>query len=206
MNQEEFRKVFDSLTADTIVEECTILSELDTTVDFFEYIMTDPKRLLAIIHFCELEDRYGIHVLFNEHDRMVIVCMLAGNVYHTSALFDVVSNDSVFDSFVNMVQLVLADYKDVLQEQEEKSIKEIEKHLQDQSAKVRWYNLYHEIVEQVDQVKQVEQVKPQSDKVDQVSSDLFKVFKGERCSACTLFTLALIGLGVIGAIAIKLNY
>lgn len=203
MNQEEFRKVFDSLTADTIVEECTILSELDTTVDFFEYIMTDPKRLLAIIHFCELEDRYGIHVLFNEHDRMVIVFMLAGNVYHTSALFDVVSNDSVFDSFVNMVQLVLADYKDVLQEQEEKSIKEIEKHLQDQSAKVRWYNLYHEIVEQV------EQVKPQSDKVEQVSSDsseLCEVFKGERCSACTLFTLALIGLGVIGAIAIKLNY
>lgn len=200
MNQEEFRKVFDSLTADTIVEECTILSELDTTVDFFEYIMTDPKRLLAIIHFCELEDRYGIHVLFNEHDRMVIVFMLAGNVYHTSALFDVVSNDSVFDSFVNMVQLVLADYKDVLQEQEEKSIKEIEKHLQDQSAKVRWYNLYHEIVEQV------EQVKPQSDKVEQVSSDSSEVFKGESCSACTLFTLALIGLGVIGAIAIKLNY
>lgn len=200
MNQEEFRKVFDSLTTDTIVEECTILSELDTTVDFFEYIMTDPKRLLAIIHFCELEDRYGIHVLFNEHDRMVIVFMLAGNVYHTSALFDVVSNDSVFDSFVNMVQLVLADYKDVLQEQEEKSIKEIEKHLQDQSAKVRWYNLYHEIVEQV------EQVKPQSDKVEQVSRESSEVFKGESCSACTLFTLALIGLGVIGAIAIKLNY
>lgn len=203
MNQEEFRKVFDSLTADTIVEECTILSELDTTVDFFEYIMTDPKRLLAIIHFCELEDRYGIHVLFNEHDRMVIVFMLAGNVYHTSALFDVVSNDSVFDSFVNMVQLVLADYKDVLQEQEEKSIKEIEKHLQDQSAKVRWYNLYHEIVEQVDQVKPQSE---QSDKVEQVSSESFEVLKGERCSACTLFTLALIGLGVIGAIAIKLNY
>ena len=63
MDQENnFLKFYESLTQEEIEEEINTLNNIKLSVDFWEYIATDPEKLLAIIHYNNLEEKYGIKI------------------------------------------------------------------------------------------------------------------------------------------------
>lgn len=66
MDQENnFLKFYESLSQEDIDDEINTLNNIKLSVDFWEYIATDPEKLLAIIHYNNLEDKYGIKITFN---------------------------------------------------------------------------------------------------------------------------------------------
>ena len=66
MNQEQsFKKFYQGLTPSEITDEINTLANIKLCVDFYEYITTDPERLLSIIHFNNLEEKYGIRIVFD---------------------------------------------------------------------------------------------------------------------------------------------
>ena len=66
MDQENnFLKYYESLTQEEIDDEIMTLNNIRLSVDFWEYIATDPEKLLAIIHYNQLEEKYGIKIVFD---------------------------------------------------------------------------------------------------------------------------------------------
>lgn len=157
MNQEElFMKYYEGLDPADIADEITTLGNIRLSVDFYEYIATDPEKLLAIIHFNNLEDRYGIRVVFdtdedempnttgltNNTGNMAILFNFNDDVYRISTMVDTVSNNTVFDSFTEQILFLLNNHKSNIISKEEDTLRKYEKDIRDKyhiSTNLMWY-------------------------------------------------------------------
>lgn len=140
MNQEEtFNNFYKSLSPDDIRDEITTLAHIRLSVDFYEYLITDPEKLLAIIHYNNLEETYGIRVVFDsdcndcidghlsDHTgNMAIIFRFNDDIYRISTMVDSVTNNTIYDSFCEQVQLILNNYKAKIISREEAELKKIE--------------------------------------------------------------------------------
>lgn len=168
MNQEEtFKDFYKSLSLEDVNDEINTLANIRLSVDFYEYLITDPEKLLAIIHYNNLEETYGIRIVFDndcdacnqctdacEHhnaihfsDRtgnMSIIFRFNDDIYRISTMVDSVTNNTIYDSFVEQVQLILNNYKAKIISREEAELKKIEHELSvkhSASVNVMWYVL-----------------------------------------------------------------
>lgn len=173
MDQENnFLKFYESLTHEEIEEEINTLNNIKLSVDFWEYIATDPEKLLAIIHYNNLEEKYGIKIVFNksrnenndkihtdETGNMIIIFRFNNDVYHISTMIDSVTNTNIYDSFVEQILFLLNNYRSEIISREEKYLVELEKTIKEKyncSVNLLWYimnspNNIKEIITKIDQ-------------------------------------------------------
>lgn len=172
MNQEEtFKDFYKSISPEDIRDEINTLAHIRLSVDFYEYLITDPEKLLAIIHYNNLEETYGIRVVFdtaestdssvNFSDRtgnMSIIFRFNDDIYRISTMIDSVTNNTIYDSFVEQVQLVLNNYKAKIISREEAELKKIEHEISvkhSAAVNVMWHVLnspknIKDLLEQID--------------------------------------------------------
>lgn len=152
-----FRKYYQSLTPEEVSDEILTLSNIKLSVDFYEYICTDPEKLLAIIHFNNLEDKYGIRVVFDndvesEHSNkftdhtgnMSIIFRFNNDVYRISTMVDSVTNNSIYDSFTEQISFILGNHKSDIISREEEELKQFENDIKKKHAcaiNLMWYVL-----------------------------------------------------------------
>lgn len=158
MDQElNFFKYYQGLTPEEISDEINTLANIRLSVDFYEYIATDPEKLLAIIHYNNLEEKYGIKVVFDSDEQsknqseltdhtgnMSILFRFNNDIYHISTMIDSVSNNSIYDSFVEQILFLLNNYKTDIISREEKLLSEYEKVIKQKyikSVNLMWYIL-----------------------------------------------------------------
>ena len=144
MQEQQFRETFNSISDDELQEEVYILENIRLSTDFYEYILTDPAKYLSIIHFFEkenLEDKFKIYVSFSgETGNMTIVYMFNDNIYCSSSILDITGNDHIMDTFVEQVQTMLDEYRQLMINRENDRIKKIEERLHNNS--ICWYDAY----------------------------------------------------------------
>lgn len=172
MDQENnFLKFYESLTREEIEEEINTLNNIKLSVDFWEYIATDPEKLLAIIHYNNLEEKYGIKIVFNKSrneecdnhtdatGNMIIIFRFNNDVYHISTMVDSVSNTNIYDSFVEQILFLLNNHRSEIISREEKYLTELEKTIKEKyncSINLLWYimnspNNIKEVITKIDQ-------------------------------------------------------
>lgn len=156
MDQENnFLKYYESLSQEDIDDEINTLNNIKLSVDFWEYIATDPEKLLAIIHYNNLEDKYGIKITFNNvngnctgcnlHDatgNMIIIFRFNNDVYHISTMIDSVTNTNIYDSFVEQILFLLNNHRSEIISREEKYLASLEKTIKERyntSVNLLWY-------------------------------------------------------------------
>ena len=172
MNQEEtFKDFYKSISPEDIRDEINTLAHIRLSVDFYEYLITDPEKLLAIIHYNNLEETYGIRVVFDTADNndsaghlsdrtgnMSIIFRFNEDIYRISTMIDSVTNNTIYDSFVEQVQLVLNNYKAKIISREEAELKKIEHEISvkhSAAVNVMWHVLnspknIKDLLEQID--------------------------------------------------------
>lgn len=182
MNQEEtFKDFYKSLSLEDVNDEINTLAHIRLSVDFYEYLITDPEKLLAIIHYNNLEETYGIRVVFDTDDsndsaghfsdhndsaghfsdhtgNMSIIFRFNEDIYRISTMIDSVTNNTIYDSFVEQVQLVLNNYKAKIISREEAELKKIEHEISvkhSAAVNVMWHVLnspknIKDLLEQID--------------------------------------------------------
>lgn len=189
MNQEEtFKDFYKSISPEDIRDEINTLAHIRLSVDFYEYLITDPEKLLAIIHYNNLEETYGIRVVFDTADNndstvttdntchfsdhndsadshfsdrtgnMSIIFRFNDDIYRISTMIDSVTNNTIYDSFVEQVQLVLNNYKAKIISREEAELKKIEHEISvkhSAAVNVMWHVLnspknIKDLLEQID--------------------------------------------------------
>ena len=172
MNQEEtFKDFYKSLSLEDVNDEINTLAHIRLSVDFYEYLITDPEKLLAIIHYNNLEETYGIRVVFDTADNndsaghfsdhtgnMSIIFRFNEDIYRISTMIDSVTNNTIYDSFVEQVQLVLNNYKAKIISREEAELKKIEHEISvkhSAAVNVMWHVLnspknIKDLLEQID--------------------------------------------------------
>lgn len=238
MNQEEtFKDFYKSLSLEDVNDEINTLANIRLSVDFYEYLITDPEKLLAIIHYNNLEETYGIRIVFDndcnncehrndackhrdscEHcndcseihfsDRtgnMSIIFRFNDDIYRISTMVDSVTNNTIYDSFVEQVQLILNNYKAKIISREEAELKKIEHELSvkhSASVNVMWYvlnspknikdlleniknNTFEECIEDtnnVNNLKNIERIKKSEETFEQL------------CPVITIVACVLIGI------------
>lgn len=158
MDQElSFLKYYQGLAPEEIEDEIRTLANIRLSVDFYEYISTDPEKLLAIIHYNNLEEKYGIKILFDSSEEskaqaelsdytgnMSILFRFNNDVYRISTMINSVSNNSIYDSFVEEILFLLNNYKTEILSREEKQLREYEKAIKEKymkSVNLMWYIL-----------------------------------------------------------------
>lgn len=167
MDQENnFLKFYESLSQEDIDDEINTLNNIKLSVDFWEYIATDPEKLLAIIHYNNLEDKYGIKITFNNvnsncsgncdvtglHNatglhtdatgNMIIIFRFNNDVYHISTMIDSVTNTNIYDSFVEQILFLLNNHRSEIISREEKYLASLEKTIKERyntSVNLLWY-------------------------------------------------------------------
>ena len=154
MEQEKlFEEYYKGISPEEVEEEIKTLANIRLSVDFYEYISTDPEKLLAIIHFNNLEEKYGIRIVFdNDEDKdnfltdhtgnMAIIFRFNNDVYRISTMIDSVSNSSIYDSFVEQVLFLLNNYKSEIISNEETTLNKLEKEIKEKfkaSSNLMWY-------------------------------------------------------------------
>lgn len=154
MEQEKlFEEYYKGISPEEVEEEIKTLANIRLSVDFYEYISTDPEKLLAIIHFNNLEEKYGIRIVFdNDEDKdnfltdhtgnMAIIFRFNNDVYRISTMIDSVSNSSIYDSFVEQVLFLLNNYKSEIISNEETTLNKLEKEINEKfkaSSNLMWY-------------------------------------------------------------------
>lgn len=180
IQEETFKNFYKSLSLEDIKDEINTLANIRLSVDFYEYLITDPEKLLAIIHYNNLEETYGIRVVFdNDNDNsdshfgdhndsaghfsdhtgnMSIIFRFNEDIYRISTMVDSVTNNTIYDSFVEQVQLVLNNYKAKIISREEAELKKIEQEMSvkhSAAVNVMWHvlnspkNIKH-LLEQID--------------------------------------------------------
>lgn len=188
MNQEEtFKDFYKSISPEDVNDEINTLAHIRLSVDFYEYLITDPEKLLAIIHYNNLEETYGIRVVFDTDDsndstvttdntghfsdhndsachlsdhtgNMSIIFRFNEDIYRISTMIDSVTNNTIYDSFVEQVQLVLNNYKAKIISREEAELKKIEHEISvkhSAAVNVMWHVLnspknIKDLLEQID--------------------------------------------------------
>lgn len=171
IQEETFKNFYKSLSLEDIKDEINTLANIRLSVDFYEYLITDPEKLLAIIHYNNLEETYGIRVVFDTAEstdstshfsdrtgNMSIIFRFNEDIYRISTMVDSVTNNTIYDSFVEQVQLVLNNYKAKIISREEAELKKIEQEMSvkhSAAVNVMWYvlnspkNIKH-LLEQID--------------------------------------------------------
>lgn len=162
MDQENnFLKYYESLSQEDIDDEINTLNNIKLSVDFWEYIATDPEKLLAIIHYNNLEDKYGIKITFNNVNanctdckgnypglhtdatgNMIIIFRFNNDVYHISTMIDSVTNTNIYDSFVEQILFLLNNHRSEIISREEKYLASLEKTIKERyntSVNLLWY-------------------------------------------------------------------
>lgn len=172
IQEETFKNFYKSLSLEDIKDEINTLANIRLSVDFYEYLITDPEKLLAIIHYNNLEETYGIRVVFDTgntaesadshfSDRtgnMSIIFRFNDDIYRISTMVDSVTNNTIYDSFVEQVQLVLNNYKAKIISREETELKKIEQEMfvkHSAAVNVMWHVLnspknIKDLLEQID--------------------------------------------------------
>lgn len=178
MNQEEtFKDFYKSISPEDVNDEINTLAHIRLSVDFYEYLITDPEKLLAIIHYNNLEETYGIRVVFDTDDsndstvttdntchfsdrtgNMSIIFRFNDDIYRISTMIDSVTNNTIYDSFCEQVQLVLNNYKAKIISREEAELKKIEHEISvkhSAAVNVMWHVLnspknIKDLLEQID--------------------------------------------------------
>ena len=156
IQEEEFKNIYKKLSLEDVNDEINTLANIRLSVDFYEYLITDPEKLLAIIHYNNLEEMYGIRVVFDNDtccgadrfsDRtgnMSIIFRFNDDIYRISTMVDSVTNNTIYDSFVEQVQLILNNYKAKIISREEAELKKIEQEMSikhSAAVNVMWYVL-----------------------------------------------------------------
>lgn len=157
IQEETFKNFYKSLSLEDIKDEINTLANIRLSVDFYEYLITDPEKLLAIIHYNNLEETYGIRVVFDTAEstdstshfsdrtgNMSIIFRFNEDIYRISTMVDSVTNNTIYDSFVEQVQLVLNNYKAKIISREEAELKKIEQEMSvkhSAAVNVMWYVL-----------------------------------------------------------------
>ncbi|MBR2022263.1 MAG: hypothetical protein IJ997_01080 [Mycoplasmataceae bacterium] len=167
MDQENnFLKFYESLSQEDIDDEINTLNNIKLSVDFWEYIATDPEKLLAIIHYNNLEDKYGIKITFNNVNsnctgnctnctslqnptglqdatgNMIIIFRFNNDIYHISTMIDSVTNTNIYDSFVEQILFLLNNHRSEIISREEKYLASLEKTIKERyntSVNLLWY-------------------------------------------------------------------
>lgn len=171
IQEETFKNFYKSLSLEDIKDEINTLANIRLSVDFYEYLITDPEKLLAIIHYNNLEETYGIRVVFDTAEstvstshfsdrtgNMSIIFRFNEDIYRISTMVDSVTNNTIYDSFVEQVQLVLNNYKAKIISREEAELKKIEQEMSvkhSAAVNVMWYVLnspknIKDLLEQID--------------------------------------------------------
>ena len=185
IQEETFKNFYKSLSLEDVNDEINTLANIRLSVDFYEYLITDPEKLLAIIHYNNLEETYGIRVVFDTADNtaestdstshfsdhndsaghlsdhtgnMSIIFRFNDDIYRISTMIDSVTNNTIYDSFVEQVQLVLNNYKAKIISREEAELKKIEHEISvkhSAAVNVMWHVLnspknIKDILEQID--------------------------------------------------------
>ena len=185
IQEETFKNFYKSLSLEDVNDEINTLANIRLSVDFYEYLITDPEKLLAIIHYNNLEETYGIRVVFDTDDNtaestdstshfsdhndsaghlsdhtgnMSIIFRFNDDIYRISTMIDSVTNNTIYDSFVEQVQLVLNNYKAKIISREEAELKKIEHEISvkhSAAVNVMWHVLnspknIKDILEQID--------------------------------------------------------
>lgn len=156
MNQEQsFKKYYKGLTPSEVSDEINTLANIKLCVDFYEYIATDPEKLLSIIHFNNLEETYGIRVVFDNDDcknghlsdrtgNMSIIFRFNNDTYRISTMIDSVTNNTIYDSFVEQVLFLINNHRADIVSHEEAELKKVEKDIMikyNAAVNVMWYVL-----------------------------------------------------------------
>ena len=156
MNQEQsFKKYYKGLTPSEVSDEINTLANIKLCVDFYEYIATDPEKLLSIIHFNNLEETYGIRVVFDNDDcknghlsdrtgNMSIIFRFNNDTYRISTMIDSVTNNTIYDSFVEQVLFLINNHRADIVSREEAELKKVEKDIMikyNAAVNVMWYVL-----------------------------------------------------------------
>lgn len=190
IQEETFKNFYKSLSLEDIKDEINTLANIRLSVDFYEYLITDPEKLLAIIHYNNLEETYGIRVVFDTAEstdstshfsdrtgNMSIIFRFNEDIYRISTMVDSVTNNTIYDSFVEQVQLVLNNYKAKIISREEAELKKIEQEMSvkhSAAVNVMWYvlnspkNIKH-LLEQIDNNTFEECVEDTSERSDDTS-------------------------------------
>lgn len=181
IQEETFKDFYKSLSLEDVNDEINTLAHIRLSVDFYEYLITDPEKLLAIIHYNNLEETYGIRVVFDtaestdsaghfsDHNdsaghfsdhtgNMSIIFRFNEDIYRISTMIDSVTNNTIYDSFVEQVQLVLNNYKAKIISREEAELKKIEHEISvkhSAAVNVMWHVLnspknIKDLLEQID--------------------------------------------------------
>ena len=152
-----FRKYYNTLLKDDVQEEIDTLAKIKLSVDFYEYISTDPEKLLAIIHYNNLEEKYGIRIVFDNEisdfntnqftdhtGNMSIIFRFNNDVYRISTMIDSVTNNSIYDSFVEQISFILNGHKSDIISREEEELRQFENDIKKkhgQAVNLMWYVL-----------------------------------------------------------------
>lgn len=186
MNQEQsFKKFYKGLTPSEITDEINTLANIKLCVDFYEYITTDPERLLSIIHFNDLEEKYGIRIIFdndnnnvddNNHfsdhtGNMSIIFRFNNDTYRISTMIDSVTNNTIYDSFVEQVLFLINNHRAEIVSREEAELKKIEKTVMikhNAAVNAMWYvfNSPKNVEELLEQIKKL------PEKFDECNEDI----------------------------------
>lgn len=172
IQEETFKDFYKSLSLEDVNDEINTLAHIRLSVDFYEYLITDPEKLLAIIHYNNLEETYGIRVVFDTDNtaesadshfsdrtgNMSIIFRFNDDIYRISTMIDSVTNNTIYDSFVEQVQLVLNNYKAKIISREEAELKKIEHEISvkhSAAVNVMWHVLnspknIKDLLEQID--------------------------------------------------------
>lgn len=172
IQEETFKNFYKSLSLEDVNDEINTLAHIRLSVDFYEYLITDPEKLLAIIHYNNLEETYGIRVVFDTDNtaesadshfsdrtgNMSIIFRFNDDIYRISTMIDSVTNNTIYDSFVEQVQLVLNNYKAKIISREEAELKKIEHEISvkhSAAVNVMWHVLnspknIKDLLEQID--------------------------------------------------------
>lgn len=224
MNQEQsFKKFYKGLTPSEITDEINTLANIKLCVDFYEYITTDPERLLSIIHFNNLEEKYGIRIVFDNDDNddsdndnlsdrtgnMSIIFRFNNDTYRISTMIDSVTNNTIYDSFVEQVLFLINNHRAEIVSREEAELKNIEKTVMikhNAAVNAMWYvyNSPKNVEELLEQIKNLpekfeecnEDNNDNEQKAVQERINRCKECCEKACPAITVVAMALMALFV----------
>lgn len=224
MNQEQsFKKFYKGLTPSEITDEINTLANIKLCVDFYEYITTDPERLLSIIHYNNLEEKYGIRIVFDNDDNddsdnvnlsdrtgnMSIIFRFNNDTYRISTMIDSVTNNTIYDSFVEQVLFLINNHRAEIVSREEAELKKIEKTVMikhNAAVNAMWYiyNSPKNVEELLEQIKKLpekfeecnEDNNDNEQKAVQERINRCKECCEKACPAITVVAIALMALFV----------
>ena len=205
MNQEQsFKKFYQGLTPSEITDEINTLANIKLCVDFYEYITTDPERLLSIIHFNNLEEKYGIRIVFDDNDNsdnvnnlsdytgnMSIIFRFNNDTYRISTMIDSVTNNTIYDSFVEQVLFLINNHRAEIVSREEAELKKIEKAVMvkhNAAVNAMWY-VYNspknveELLEQIKKLPEKFEECNEDNKDDNIEQKVVQE-RIDRCNEC----------------------